>query len=161
MTRARVARQTPGLERSATQPQPKNLTTKTRRRAKFLVAAMPRQVYPRSSVVSLCSLRSRMRTLPGQRGKSFLLPGELDDLQLLWNMTFPAEIRLDLRGEGFAGSRLSMHDESTFRGRAERAQPAKNFARIRMLRKGFHTLDLLQNLHRFSVNLYLPRAVLQ
>src|SRR5437773_3957555 len=148
-------------EHSPAQPQPKNLTTKTRRRAKFLVAAMPRQVYPRSSVVSLCSLRSRMRTLPGQRGKSFLLPGELDDLQLLWNMTFPAEIRLDLRGEGFAGSRLSMHDESTFRGGAERAQPAKNFARIRMRRKGFHTLDLRPNLHRFSVNLYLPRAVLQ
>src|SRR5437867_7063686 len=151
-------------EHSPAQPQPKNLTTKTR-------SAKNRQVFgcgyaaPGLSAFicgfTLCSLRSRMRTLPGQRGKAFLLPGELDDLQLLWNMTFPAEIRLDLRGEGFAGSRLSMHDESTFRGGAERAQPAKNFARIRMRRKGFHTLDLRPNLHRFSVNLYLPRAVLQ
>src|SRR5438034_4698662 len=95
-------------EHSPAQPQPKNLTTKTRRRAKFLVAAMPSQVYPRSSVVSLCSLRSRRRTLPEQRGKSFLSPGELDDLQLLWHITFPADITLHLRGEGFAGSRLSI-----------------------------------------------------
>src|SRR5207245_11304254 len=51
-------------EHSPAQPQPKNLTTKTRRRedaktrriAKFLVAAMPRQAYPRSSVVSLCAV---------------------------------------------------------------------------------------------------------
>src|SRR6266508_3814763 len=91
----------------------------------------------------------------------FLLPAEVDGFQVLRNMTFPAEIRSDLRGEGFARSRLSMHDESTFRGGAEIAQPAKNFARIRMRRKGFHTLDLRPSLHRFSVNLYLPGAVLQ